>query len=565
MDPLSISVSCITLITTITQVSVAVTNFVREVRDARGDLDAISRELVSLKSVLELLAEDTEGPHTATLPERLKDQIIDILKNCKHVVTDVEASLKKHSASRLGRAGHWAVGGGKGDMTKFRSSLETHKTALGLALDMVAITITRDIKDDTKEIRKDTAAIKDDTAMILEQIAQLQAQLPQNIMKDTSNHMLHRYLDDLSDFAELMSNPPEDELETLTIVDEDGNKTASSPACTPKDPEVSHRRPSSLSRQIYTEPSNTSTARNTVQPSSGVHFTSQTPERASTTTDTSRTRTLGQALAARQDDASQIGPLSDEIDHPPRNHESKTTLQGDDIQLIHQSTSMPSVPHQIQKPNPVVRYYNSPWANPYARNPPAEDSSPRMHPFAPVLISPWARLVVANSKQQPATSSAPTKKVPVASVKETGPAEAKEEELHSNDTNVEGMKASGQIAAAITKANRQAAKPASAPKQSKSKGNNSRSKSLENKDFSKSATANAAKPAKSKGIDLRGESAGDKDRPAPVPAVAPKKRVKVTRTGRAGAWGFWGGTSKKASSWLQKTAENDLGSNSSSM
>jgi hypothetical protein len=549
MDPLSISVSCITLITTITQVSIAVTSFVREVRDARGDLDAISRELVSLKSVLELLAEDTEGPHSATLPERLKEQIIDILKNCKHVVTDVEASLKKHSASRLGRAGHWVAGGGKGDMTKFRSSLETHKTALGLALDMVAITITRDIKDDTQEIRKDTAAIKDDTTLILEQIAQLQGQLPQNIVKDTSNHMLHRYLDDLSNFAESMSIPPEDELETLAVADnEDENKTASSPTCAPKDPDDSHRRPSSLLREMYTEPSKTSTACNSVQPISGVPSISQTPERASKTIDTSRTGTLGQALVTQQDDASQIGPRSDGVDNPPRNHESKTTPQGNDMKRTHESPSMPSVVHQIQKPNPVVRYYNPPWANPYARNPRAEDNSPRMHPFAPVSISPWARPEVANSKQQPVTSSAPTKKVPVASVKATCPAEAKEEELRRNDTKVGGMEAFGQIAAAIAKANRQAARRARAPKQSKSKGNNSRSKSAEDKDFSKPATVSAAKPAKSKGINLRSESAEDKDRPSPVSAAAPVKRVKVTRTGRAGAWGFWGGTSKKASS-----------------
>jgi hypothetical protein len=147
MDPLSISVSCITLITTISKMTVAVTGFIREVRDARSDLDAISRELFSLKTILELLAEDTEGPHSETLPERLRDQILDILKNCIRVITDVQSSLQKHSTSRLGRAGHWTTGGGKGDMMKFRFSLETHKTALGLALDMVAITITRDIKN----------------------------------------------------------------------------------------------------------------------------------------------------------------------------------------------------------------------------------------------------------------------------------------------------------------------------------------------------------------------------------------------------------------------------------
>ncbi|KAH3912720.1 hypothetical protein HBI56_155850 [Parastagonospora nodorum] len=385
MDPLSISVSCITLITTITQVSVAVTNFVREVRDARGDLDAISRELVSLKSVLELLAEDTEGPHTATLPERLKDQIIDILKNCKHVVTDVEASLKKHSASRLGRAGHWAVGGGKGDMTKFRSSLETHKTALGLALDMVAITITRDIKDDTQEIRKDTAAIKDDTALILEQIAQLQAQLPQNIMKDTSNHMLHRYLDDLSDFAELMSNPPEDEPEISKTVDsEPEDEIASSPTSTPKNPEVPpHRRPSSLLREMYTEPLGTSTPRNSVQHISKEPFKSPTPKRASMPTAALHAGTAENPCSSRQEE---------------------------DVPQSHQSSSPPSFQHL--KPDPSAQDDNSPYV-------------PRS--FTTLSISPWALSsrntstpIFPQSAQDAVTSLAAAPKAPKSPAKETG-------------------------------------------------------------------------------------------------------------------------------------------------
>jgi hypothetical protein len=225
MDPLSISVSCITLITTISRVTVAVTSFIREVRDARGDLDAISWELFSLRTVLDLLAEDTEGPHSEKLPERLRDQILDILKNCNRVVADVQSSLQKHNTSRLGRAGHWTMGGGKGDMMKFRSSLETHKTALGIALDMVAIRITRDIKIDTEEIRKDTAAIKtikDDTTLILEEIARLQARLPATTLKDQSDFMLNRYLDDLSSCAELMSiAPEEDHVDDLVIATSD--------------------------------------------------------------------------------------------------------------------------------------------------------------------------------------------------------------------------------------------------------------------------------------------------------------------------------------------------------
>jgi hypothetical protein len=44
-------------------------------------------------------------------------------------------------------------------MTKFRASLEVHKSALELALEMVAMTVTCDIKNDTTEMRYNSAAI----------------------------------------------------------------------------------------------------------------------------------------------------------------------------------------------------------------------------------------------------------------------------------------------------------------------------------------------------------------------------------------------------------------------
>lgn len=53
MDPLTITATCFG--PTITQTSIAITGFVREVRGARSDPDAVSRKLLSLKTVLELL------------------------------------------------------------------------------------------------------------------------------------------------------------------------------------------------------------------------------------------------------------------------------------------------------------------------------------------------------------------------------------------------------------------------------------------------------------------------------------------------------------------------------
>lgn len=45
---------------------------------------------------------------------------------------------------------------GKDEVGHLRRSLETHKCALEIALDMVALSVAKDIKADTTELRSDT-------------------------------------------------------------------------------------------------------------------------------------------------------------------------------------------------------------------------------------------------------------------------------------------------------------------------------------------------------------------------------------------------------------------------
>ena len=112
--------------------------FVRDVRAARSDLDAVSRELLSLKTVLELIADDVAGPNSELFPETLKNQIAGIATNCSGVVTEIEQTLNKHESGRLGKAAQWVMSG-KDDVAKLRLSLEAHKSALDIALDMVSL------------------------------------------------------------------------------------------------------------------------------------------------------------------------------------------------------------------------------------------------------------------------------------------------------------------------------------------------------------------------------------------------------------------------------------------
>lgn len=133
MDPLSITASCVGLTAAITKTSIALTKFVRDVRDARADIDGVSRELGSLSTVLQLLKEDTAKK---TTPATLEKQVIGIIENCKQVIVEIDGTLAKYEGSSTKKAARWAAIG-RDDINKSRSSLEAHKSALDIALSMV--------------------------------------------------------------------------------------------------------------------------------------------------------------------------------------------------------------------------------------------------------------------------------------------------------------------------------------------------------------------------------------------------------------------------------------------
>lgn len=205
MEPLAIVASCATLGFTVARCIQSITVFVREVRDARGDLDMIARELQSLDTVIACLKDDVAKPSSNTLPPNLATHLESTLRSCDAVVEEIVKSLAKHKSSRLGRGGHWTLGGGKDDMTKFRISLENHKSALDLALDMITMNTARDIKKDTTEICQYAAIvpeIKNDTEKIWEEIRRLRAQLREG----GPNIVLERFLDESTTYAETVVN-----------------------------------------------------------------------------------------------------------------------------------------------------------------------------------------------------------------------------------------------------------------------------------------------------------------------------------------------------------------------
>ena len=135
MDPLSITTGCISLLTGISKLSVDISSFVSSVRNARKDMDAVSRELTSLSLCVQTLRDDSSK---TTYLDGLRDNILAVLKNCDAVTGEIKALLDRLSSANALRRLQWTATG-RGEMNKLRSSLESHKSALEIAVDMTSL------------------------------------------------------------------------------------------------------------------------------------------------------------------------------------------------------------------------------------------------------------------------------------------------------------------------------------------------------------------------------------------------------------------------------------------
>ena len=141
MDPLSLSLSCIALLQPIAQALTATVNFVRDVRDARNDMDLVSRELHSLEYVLKILADDTGNYHDENLPSSFVERIKETVVSCGDIVKQIAECLESHTGNRGIKGAMW-VAGGREKMTKLRTHLEAYKSGLNIAVDMLGLYVS---------------------------------------------------------------------------------------------------------------------------------------------------------------------------------------------------------------------------------------------------------------------------------------------------------------------------------------------------------------------------------------------------------------------------------------
>jgi hypothetical protein len=212
MDPLSITTGCLGLLAAVGKATLAITEFVRGCREARSDLAAITVELSQLNLVLELLKDDTAVSDDRVLPESLQAQILSIIANCSAVIDKINTALGKHG----GKAGaaKW-VTFGKTEVAGLNMSLEAHRASLNLVLELVSVSLSKAIKEDTSTIRTNVQEIKQDTSQIpqiMEELTRLRALVAagENLpATGGDNYVLQQYLDSLTSYAETVCSDVE--------------------------------------------------------------------------------------------------------------------------------------------------------------------------------------------------------------------------------------------------------------------------------------------------------------------------------------------------------------------
>lgn len=131
----AIHTSCVAASHAITKTAPALRSFIREVREARAELDAVLAELQSLEGVLDALKDDA-----AAFPLDLARRTPPLLEHGTSIVQQIEGYM--HVCNGLGltkrdKKFRWMAI--RGDMDKLRLTLEGYKSMLALVTDLIGM------------------------------------------------------------------------------------------------------------------------------------------------------------------------------------------------------------------------------------------------------------------------------------------------------------------------------------------------------------------------------------------------------------------------------------------
>lgn len=138
MDPLSITTGCIAIIGVIVKTTSTINSFVRDVRDARNELSATTRQLADLTMTLNLICDDHSAENVEIvnqIPESITLQTKSVIESCQDVLTQLDTLLAKYMDVRKRTSFKWASKG-KDEVASLNKQLEAHSRTLHMSLDI---------------------------------------------------------------------------------------------------------------------------------------------------------------------------------------------------------------------------------------------------------------------------------------------------------------------------------------------------------------------------------------------------------------------------------------------
>lgn len=172
------------------------TSFVNSVQGAQKDVKGFSQELNALELAVHRLKHNETN-----VPEVVKDDVVQILKQCKAVTADMQRVLDKHQSGSVGRSLQWTIADGD-EVSRLRQRLEPHKSGLLIALAAASIHQAHAIKQDTNALRGAASIQNAELILLRREVAELRQALTR-----APNTMLERYLAQATDYAESVGNP----------------------------------------------------------------------------------------------------------------------------------------------------------------------------------------------------------------------------------------------------------------------------------------------------------------------------------------------------------------------
>ncbi|KAK3313994.1 hypothetical protein B0H66DRAFT_643453 [Apodospora peruviana] len=156
MDPFSITAGCVGIMASIERTFVAIRDFVRDVREARGELSTTTRHLSELKMTISLINNGhTPDPAASSaptpVPESITLQTVTVIGSCRDIIGELDVLMDKYSPRCHRTPLKWALTG-KNDVSSLNKQLEAHARTLAMVLEISTLAVSKSIKADTRAL-----------------------------------------------------------------------------------------------------------------------------------------------------------------------------------------------------------------------------------------------------------------------------------------------------------------------------------------------------------------------------------------------------------------------------